>query len=124
MNDYTSFTYSGRTDLSSGEKIIAILNLDCEHCQELSKELGILQKEKLLPDTYALYFIEGETTVEQFEQMTNSAFPYAEIDVNTFFDLIGESPPRVYILNDGEVDAVLDEDIALKIENRYQAIAY
>ena len=124
MNDYTSFTYSGRTDLSSGEKIIAILNLDCEHCQELSKELGILQKEKLLPDTYALYFIEGETTVEQFEQMTNSAFPYAEIDVNTFFDLIGESPPRVYILNDGEVDAVLDKDIALKIENRYQAIAY
>ena len=73
---------------------------------------------------YALYFIEGETTVEQFEQMTNSAFPYAEIDVNTFFDLIGESPPRVYILNDGEVDAVLDKDIALKIENRYQAIAY
>ena len=87
-------------------------------------KLGILQKEKLLPDTYALYFIEGETTVEQFEQMTNSAFPYAEIDVNTFFDLIGESPPRVYILNDGEVDAVLDKDIALKIENRYQAIAY
>ena len=124
INDYTSFTYSGRTDLSSGEKIIAILNLDCEHCQELSEELGILQKEKLLPDTYALYFIEGETTVEQFEQMTNSAFPYAEIDVNTFFDLIGESPPRVYILNDGEVDAVLDEDIALKIENRYKAIAY
>ena len=98
--------------------------MDCEHCQELSEELGILQKEKLLPDTYALYFIEGETTVEQFEQMTNSAFPYAEIDVNTFFDLIGESPPRVYILNDGEVDAVLDEDIALKIENRYKAIAY
>jgi hypothetical protein len=42
--------------------------------------------------------------------------------VNTFFDLIGESPPRVYILNDGEVDAVFDEDIALKIENHYQQI--
>jgi len=42
--------------------------------------------------------------------------------VNTFFDLIGESPPRVYILNDGEVDAVFDEDIASKIENRYQPI--
>ena len=101
--------------------MIAILNLDCEHCQELSEELGILQKENRLPKTYALYFKEGETTVEQFEQMTNSAFPYAEIDVNTFFDLIGESPPRVYILNDGEVDAVLDEDIASEIEKRYQS---
>jgi hypothetical protein len=100
--------------------MISILNLDCEHCQELSEELGKLQKENLLPDTYALYFKEGETTVEQFEQMTNSAFPYAEIDVNAFFDLIGESPPRVYILNDGEVDAVFDEDIVSKIENRYQ----
>ena len=122
INDYTSFAYSGRTDLSSGEKMIAILNLDCEHCQELSEELGKLQKENLLPDTYALYFKEGETTIEQFEQITNSAFPYAEIDVNTFFDLIGESPPRVYILNGGVVDAVFDKDIASKIENHYQQI--
>ena len=102
--------------------MIAILNLDCEHCQELSEELGKLQKENLLPDTYALYFKEGETTVELFEQMTNSAFPYAEIDVNTFFDLIGESPPRVYILNNGNVDAILDKDIAKEIEKRYQPI--
>ena len=119
-NDYTNFTYTGRTDLSSGEKMVAILNLDCEHCQELSEELGKLKKESLLPDIYALYFKEGETTVEQFEQRTNSSFPYAKIDVNTFFDLIGESPPRVYILNNGNVDAVLDEDIAKEIEKRYR----
>ena len=49
------------------------------------------------------------------------SFPYIEIDVNTFFDLIGESPPRVYIINDGEVDAVLDEDIASEVEKRYQS---
>jgi len=121
INTFTSFTYSGRTDLSSGEKMIAILNLDCEHCQELSEELGKLQKENLLPDIYALYFKEGETTIEQFEQLTKTSFPYIEIDVNTFFDLIGESPPRVYILNDGEVDAVLDNDIASEVEKRYQS---
>ena len=120
INDYTSFAYAGRTDLSSGEKMIVILNLDCEHCQELSLELGKLQKESQLPDTYVLYFKEGETTVEQFEQMTNTAFPYAEIDVNTFFDLIGESPPRAYILNNGVLDTILDEDIASEIEKRYQ----
>ena len=119
VNQYTNFSSVGRTDLSSGEKIVAILNLDCEHCQELSVELGKMNKTNKLPDVYAFYFKEGETTVEQFEQMTNTSFPYVEIDVNTFFDLIGESPPRVYVLNDGAVDAIIDEDIANTLEKRY-----
>ena len=119
VNQYTNFSSVGRTDLSSGEKLVAILNLDCEHCQELSVELGKMNKTNKLPDVYAFYFKEGETTVEQFEQMTNTSFPYVEIDVNTFFDLIGESPPRVYVLNDGAVDAIIDEDIANTLEKRY-----
>jgi len=119
VNQYTNFSTVGRTDLSSGEKLVAILNLDCEHCQELSVELGKMNKTNKLPDIYAFYFKEGETTVEQFEQMTNISFPYVEIDVNTFFDLIGESPPRVYVLNDGAVDAIIDEDIVSTIGKRY-----
>ena len=119
VNQYTNFSSVGRTDLSSGEKLVAILNLDCEHCQELSVELGKMNKTNKLPDVYAFYFKEGETTVEQFEQMTNTLFPYVEIDVNTFFDLIGESPPRVYVLNDGAVDAIIDEDIANTLDKRY-----
>ena len=119
VNQYTNFSSVGRTDLSSGEKLVAILNLDCEHCQELSVELGKMNKTNKLPDVYAFYFKEGETTVEQFEQMTNTSFPYVEIDVNTFFDLIGESPPRVYVLNDGSVDAIIDEDIANTLDKRY-----
>ena len=119
VNQYTNFSTVGRTDLSSGEKLVVILNLDCEHCQELSVELGKMNKTNKLPDVYAFYFKEGETTVEQFEQMTNTSFPYVEIDVNTFFDLIGESPPRVYVLNDGAVDAIIDEDIANTLDKRY-----
>ena len=119
VNQYTNFSSVGRTDLSSGEKLVAILNLDCEHCQELSVELGKMNKTNKLPDVYAFYFKEGERTVEQFEQMTNTSFPYVEIDVNTFFDLIGESPPRVYVLNDGAVDAIIDEDIAITLDKRY-----
>ena len=119
VNQYTNFSSVGRTDLSSGEKLVAILNLDCEHCQELSVELGKMNKTNKLPDVYAFYFKEGETTVEQFEQMTNTSFPYVEIDVNTFFDLIGESPPRVYVLNDGAVDAIIDEDFANTLDKLY-----
>ena len=119
VNQYTNFSSVGRTDLSSGEKLVVILNLDCEHCQELSVELGKMNKTHKIPNVYAFYFKEGETTVEQFEQMTNTSFPYVEIDVNTFFDLIGESPPRVYVLNDGAVDAIIDEDIANTLDKRY-----
>jgi uncharacterized membrane protein YphA (DoxX/SURF4 family) len=119
VNQYTNFSSVGRTDLSSGQKLVAILNLDCEHCQELSVELGKMNKTNKLPDVYAFYFKEGETTVEEFEQMTNTSFPYVEIGVNTFFDLIGESPPRVYVLKDGAVDAIIDEDIAIALDKRY-----
>ena len=73
VNQYTNFSSVGRTDLSSGEKLVAILNLDCEHCQELSVELGKMNKTNKLPDVYAFYFKEGERTVEQFEQMTKNS---------------------------------------------------
>ena len=43
VNQYTNFSSVGRTDLSSGEKLVAILNLDCEHCQELSVELQLCE---------------------------------------------------------------------------------
>ena len=125
FENFTQFKSKGRVDLTSGQKLIAIFNLDCEHCQEAAKELGELKRtHEDFPELYVLFYQEGSTTVEDFESITRSSSPYTFIDVNTFFDLIGESPPRVYILNDGEVDAVLDKDIALKIENRYQAIAY
>merc|ERR1711991_877901 len=41
---FTQFKPKGRVDLSSGEKLIAIFNLDCEHCQEAATELGELKR--------------------------------------------------------------------------------
>ncbi len=117
---FTNFEYTGRTDLAAGEKLIAVLNLDCEHCQELAVDLGDLWRGGTLPATYVLYFKEGDTTVEQFELLTNSQFPYAEIDVNTFFDLIGDSPPRMYHLVEGKIENVWDEDITENIELFFQ----
>ena len=117
---FTNFEYTGRTDLAAGEKLIAVLNLDCEHCQELAVDLGDLWLGGTLPATYVLYFKEGDTTVEQFELLTNSQFPYAEIDVNTFFDLIGDSPPRMYHLVEGKIENVWDEDITENIELFFQ----
>jgi hypothetical protein len=117
---FTQFESKGRVDLSSGEKLIAIFNLDCEHCQEAAAELGELKRQhKNFPEIYVLFYQEGSTTVEEFERMTQSSFPYTFIDVNTFFDLIGDSPPRIYYLNNGAVSEIWDKEFSTSIVNTF-----
>mgnify|MGYP001166551951 CR=1 FL=1 len=120
FNSFTHFQSKGRVDLSSGEKLVAIFNLDCEHCQETATELGELKRSvENFPELYVLYFQEGSTTIEEFESTTQSSFPYDFIEVNTFFDLIGESPPRVYNLKEGKVFEIWDMDITNKLINAF-----
>ena len=120
FENFTHFEPKGRVDLSSGEKLIAIFNLDCEHCQEAAKALGELQRQhEAFPELYVLFYQEGPTTVEGFESITQSSSPYAFIEVNTFFDLIGDSPPRIYYLKDGTVAEIWDTDFAQNIINTF-----
>ena len=120
FGNFTHFEPKGRVDLSSGEKLIAIFNLDCEHCQEAAKELGELQRQhENFPELYVLFYQEGATTVQGFESITRSSSPYAFIEVNTFFDLIGDSPPRIYYLNNGTVAEIWDADFYQNIINTF-----
>jgi hypothetical protein len=45
-----------------------------------------------------------------FWEITGATYPYHLISETEFFDLIGDSPPRIYWLNDGEVKARWDDD--------------
>ena len=72
------------------------------------------------PELYVLYFQEGSTTVMDFESITQSSFPYGLIEVNIFFDLIGDSPPRVYNLKDGKVIEIWDNDITRNLINAFE----
>ena len=120
FESFTHFETRGRVDLSSGENLVAIFNLDCEHCQQAATELGELKRnQENFPELYVLYFQEGSTTVEDFESITQSSFPYDLIEVNTFFDLIGDSPPRVYNLKDGKVLEIWDTDITRNLINAF-----
>ena len=120
FESFTHFETRGRVDLSSGENLVAIFNLDCEHCQQAATELGELKRnQENFPELYVLYFKEGSTTVEDFESITQSSFPYDLIEVNTFFDLIGDSPPRVYHLKDGKVLGIWDLNILKNIVNTF-----
>lgn len=117
---YTHFIGKGRTDLTQGDVLLAIFNTECEHCQAAATEIGKLQKEnKNLPDIYALFFTEGEISVDSFDVMTNTKLPYNMIDVNTFFDLIGTTPPRIYWLHDGAVKETWDNKIPERIKENF-----
>lgn len=117
---FPAFEETSEIDYTTGEYLMAILNLSCEHCQEAAQELAELQRSGVaLPKVVVLFFEEGDTTVKQFNAKTNADFPYQMIDVNTFFDLIGSAPPRVYWIKNGEVNQFWDEDIADGIKTTF-----
>ena len=107
-----SFENTSEVNFEKGEYLVAVFNLSCEHCQEAAQELAELQRSGVvIPKVVALFFEEGDTTVEQFNQITGTSFTYQMIDVNTFFDLIGSAPPRVYWIVDGQVKQFWDETL-------------
>ena len=112
FSKYTYFEDKGRTDLSYGDKLIAVLNTECDHCQVLAKELAILKKNSAnLPEVYTLFFTEGNVSVDSFKVLTGFQFPYRMIEVNEFFSLIGQSPPRIYWLQNGITKEMWDKNI-------------
>ncbi len=44
FSKYTHFKNAGRVDLSNGDKLLAVFDLECEHCQAAATEMGKLQR--------------------------------------------------------------------------------
>lgn len=113
---YTQFEKASRVDLTSGDKLVAVFNAECEHCQEAARELGELAaKSANFPPIYVLMFSENEAAIAAFTEKTNTHYPYHLIAADDFFNLIGASPPRLYWLQDGKVKARWDEEFAKNI---------
>ena len=120
FKSYSYFEGKGRVDLSSGEKIIAVFNLDCEHCQQTAKQMAELEKAgKKLPEIYVLFFKEGNITPQMFDSMTGSHFSYAMISAKEFFDLIGDSPPRLYWIKNGVIKEIWDNNFYKMLSNNF-----
>lgn len=116
FNAYTHFERVGRVDLSDGELLLTVMNLECEHCQKAAYDLAKMEKQfKWFPKLFALYFSEGQVSVDSFETITQSKFPYKLISSREFFDLIGQSPPRIYHLKNGTIKKYWDSDFIKNI---------
>ncbi|MDH7605869.1 MAG: hypothetical protein QHH13_13280 [Melioribacter sp.] len=111
FSDLTYFEGKGRVDLTSGDKFIAVMNTECEHCQQLAIELETLRtKPEVYSNIFSLLFSEGDVSIDSFKVITKFNLPYQKIDVKKFYDLIGSSPPRIYWLHDGEVKEFWDNN--------------
>lgn len=118
---YIHFEPVGRVDLTQGDNLIAVMDVNCEHCQFTAKQLGELTRRTSgLPPIYLLMYgeVEGANSVQYFLFLTSTNFPYHKIGEDEFFNLIGSEPPRIYWLHDGKIKAQWDENI---IENLVKA---
>ncbi|MHB8905602.1 MAG: MauE/DoxX family redox-associated membrane protein [Melioribacteraceae bacterium] len=119
---YTNFVNAGRVDLSHGDKLIAVFNTECDHCQNLAKELsGLKKKAGWSSNLYALLFSEGTISADSFKAVTNFNYPYRMIKLNEFLDLIGQSPPRIYWLHKGSVKEFWDKDFTNHLNKNFMA---
>jgi len=120
---YTHFEQQGRVDLTQGDRLVAVMDINCEHCKAAAKELGELDRSTTdLPPLYFLFYGEGEgsNSVEYFFHLTNTSYPYHSISEDEFFDLIGSSPPRIYWLHDGKIKAQWDQDFIENITSAFK----
>jgi hypothetical protein len=113
---YTQFEQAGRVDLTAGDKLVAVFNADCEHCQDTARELDALaRKSENFPEIFVLMFSENDSSISAFSKKTGTNYPYHLISEDDFLDLIGASPPRIYWLQDGAIKARWDDDFANNI---------
>lgn len=99
----------GPAELTAGICLVAFVSLDCEHCRALMTRVGEAARRESLPPVYMLCYGDAEE-LSLFQSETGADFPAACIEPGVFFDFIGKEPPRVYLLEDGQVRAFWDTD--------------
>ncbi len=102
FSQFNKFSDGKIVDLTKGEKIVALLSLDCDHCIKAAKEIGELNKKIDLPPVYFLFLGEPDQLSYFFGQ-AGFKFPYHIIDGRTFFSMLKGYPPRIILLNNGNI---------------------
>ena len=116
---YTHFENHGRTDLTRGDKLLAIFVLECDHCQKAAAEIDSLQQLSAdFPETFVLFFSEGTGSVESFNAISNTNYPYHMIE-DEFWGYIGNGAPRIYWLSSGEIVEYWDDHFVSKISESF-----
>jgi hypothetical protein len=108
FHSFTRYS-SGDENPDQGEKIIAVMSLDCEHCLRAAKLLAQSGRIKRLPKILAL-FLGEDSKVESFFTDAGTRFAYRIIPPEQFFPLLKKTTPRICYMINGNIIAEWEED--------------
>lgn len=100
--NYTNYN-TGVISPDKGNKIVCLFNVECDHCMETAKQLGMAAKKQKM-DILILFWGSADQT-SNFFKVAGAEFPYQFIEAGKFFRLLdtAPSPPRVVVLNNGNM---------------------
>ena len=96
--------------LAKGTYIVAMISDSCEHCGEIVAALNQLAETPGLPPVVGLVLGE-DNTLRRFRDAYGPRFPTALIPVLEFFNLIGDHPPRFYVIEGGKTTKHWDAEV-------------
>lgn len=95
---YTQYVFDtpeGHFDLGKGEHIVALLNMECDHCMDAVPGLNRLAADPNLPPVLALCYEPNADSMAIFRAMTAPEFPMHPMGDNfdEFMSLLAMAPP-------------------------------
>jgi hypothetical protein len=110
---YAQFVFqeNGRSfDLGKGEYLVALLNMECEHCRASVEKLNKLVEIPNLPPLIGLCDGNPES-LKEFKLVTAAQFPLHLIEMRVFYTLIKQQPPCFVYVRDGKVVKLWEEEV-------------
>jgi hypothetical protein len=103
FSSFKEFSSNQKVNLDDSIKLVCLFSLDCEDCMETARKLGGARKDwDKFPPLYIL-FLGEEEQIQGFFDVAKTTFPYKIISPQTFFPLIKNYPPRLVLLNNGNI---------------------
>ena len=107
--EFRAFSDGQVANLTTGTCQAVFVSLDCDHCRALVTRLAEADSQNALPSTYLICL--GETSeAPAFFRDTGAEFPYLCVGPESFFAFIGNRPPRLYLLQNGQARAFWDNE--------------
>jgi hypothetical protein len=110
FSSYKNFSNGVTANIDDGINIVTLFSLDCDHCMEAAKDFATFSRGNKLPPIYIL-FLGEQNQVKSFFDFAGKEFPYIILDAMEFFPFLTSSPPRIILLNNGNIIADSDKSI-------------
>lgn len=95
------FEFEGQQyDLGQEGYLVCMLSADCDHCQGAVAALNEIAVSPGFPPVVGL-MLGDEEQLERFRLLTDPQFPTVLIDSLVFTTLVGDFPPRFYLVREG-----------------------